>query len=146
MTEEGCICTLYYVTWLGNSTYSNLIFKIQKLVRIILKTRNMDSCCPLFRQLNILPLHSQYIFSLSMLVVKNFNIYKLNTVIHSVNIRQGSQLHFPANKLPEVQKVVYYSRIRIFNNLPQSIMNLLIDIMKFKQALKGFFLLVHFFP
>jgi len=30
-----------------------------------------DSCRPLFRKLNILPIYSQYIFSLSAFVVKN---------------------------------------------------------------------------
>jgi hypothetical protein len=38
-----------------NSTYSNLIFKIQKRTfRIIMKARNTDSYCPLFRLLNII--------------------------------------------------------------------------------------------
>jgi hypothetical protein len=113
-----------------NSTYSNLIFKIQKrIVRIIMKARNKDSCHPLFRQLNILPLYSQYIFS----------------AIHGINTRQGSHLHFPTNKLAKVQKGVYYSGIRIYNNLPLSIRNLQNDIIRFKQALKRFLLTGSFY-
>jgi hypothetical protein len=47
----------------GNSTYSNLIFKIKKrIVRIIVKARNRESFRPLFRQLNILPLYSLYCY------------------------------------------------------------------------------------
>jgi hypothetical protein len=42
-----------------------------------MKARNRDSCCPLFRVLNILPFSSQYIFSLSMFVVKNMDIFIL---------------------------------------------------------------------
>jgi hypothetical protein len=137
----------YGLIFWGNSNYSNLIFKIRKrIVRIIMKTRNKGSYHALFRQSNILALHSQYIFSLSMLIVKNLNIYKFNTAKHNTNTRQGSRLHSPTNKTAEVQKGVYYSEIRIFNNLPQSIRNLLSDIIKFKQLLICFVLLVHFIP
>jgi hypothetical protein len=49
----------YGIIVCGNSTYSNLIFKIQKrTVRIIMKARNEDSCHPLFRLLNILPFYN----------------------------------------------------------------------------------------
>jgi hypothetical protein len=83
------------VIFRGNWTQSTLIFKIQKqTVRIIMKGRNKDSCCPLFRQLNILPLHSQYILSLSMLMDKNLNIHKFNSAKHSINTRQRSHLYF----------------------------------------------------
>jgi hypothetical protein len=60
--------------------------------------------------------------------------------------RQGPDFHFPSNKLVNVQKGVYYSGIKIFNNLPYGIKNLSSDVIKFKLALKRFFLLVHFIP
>jgi hypothetical protein len=44
-----------------------------------------------------------------------------------------------------VQEGVYYSGIRIFNNLPQSIRNLSSDVINFKQALKRFLLLGSFY-
>jgi hypothetical protein len=44
-----------------------------------------------------------------------------------------------------MQKIVNYSGIRIFNNLPQSTRHLSSDV-NFKQALKSFFFLVHFIP
>jgi hypothetical protein len=44
-----------------------------------------------------------------------------------------------------VQKGVNYSRIRIFNNLPQSIRDLSSDVINFKQALKKFLLLGPFY-
>jgi hypothetical protein len=110
-----------------------------------MKARNKDSCRPLFRHLNILPLYSQYIFSVSIFVVKNSDIFKFNSAIHSINTRQGFDLHFPSNKLAKVQKGVYYSGIKIFNNLPQGIRNVLNDITKFKQALKDFLLAGSFY-
>jgi hypothetical protein len=69
----------YGIIFWGNSTYSNLIYKIKKrTVRIIMKARNTDSCRPLFRLLNILLFYSQYIFSVSMFVVKNRDIFILS--------------------------------------------------------------------
>jgi len=46
-----------------------------------------DSGHPLFMKLNILPLYSQYIFSLSTFVVKNTDASKSNSEIHSINTR-----------------------------------------------------------
>jgi len=44
----------------GNSSYSKSIFKIQKrMLCVIMSYGRRDSCCELFRQLNILPLKSQ---------------------------------------------------------------------------------------
>jgi hypothetical protein len=38
---------------------------------------NMESCHELLKKLNILPLHSQYILSLLLCVVKNVNMFKV---------------------------------------------------------------------
>jgi hypothetical protein len=110
-----------------------------------MKARNKDSCCPLFRLLNILPYYSQYIFSVSIFVVKNTDIFILNSDIHSIHTRQGLYLHHPTCKLTKVQKGVSYSGIRIFNNLSQNIKNLSSDVNKFKYALKKFLLMGSFY-
>ena len=42
--------------------HSVKVFKIQKrIIRIITNSNRYDTCCPLFKQLGILPLPSQYI-------------------------------------------------------------------------------------
>jgi len=59
---------------LGNSPHSNSIFKLQKkIIRIIMDVGIRDSCREFFKTLNILPLISQYIFSLLLfvLIIKN---------------------------------------------------------------------------
>jgi hypothetical protein len=49
----------------GDSVHSELIFKIQKRVmRITTNSNRRDSCRQLYKQLQILPLKSQYIFAL----------------------------------------------------------------------------------
>jgi len=60
--------------------HSVKVFKIQKrIIRIITNSNRYDICRPLFKQLGILPLPSQYIFSILLFVVKNKNLFQLNS-------------------------------------------------------------------
>jgi hypothetical protein len=86
-----------------------------------MKVGNRDSCCPLFKALNILPCFSQYIFSISIFVVKNMDKFVTYSDIHGIHTRQGLDLHYPNCKLTKVQKRLSFTSIRIFNNLPLSI-------------------------
>ena len=99
-----------------------------------------ESCQELLKQLNILPLHSQYILSLLLFVVKNINMLQRNSMFHSINTRHCSDLHLPSVDLTEVQKAVYHSGIKIFNCLPTRIKGFSKDVRKCKSALKVFLL------
>jgi hypothetical protein len=101
------------------------------------------SCRKLFKKLNIFPLHSQYILSLSLFVVKNIDKFKSNFEVYSINTRHRFDLFPPTAKLSKFQKGVYYSGIKIFNHLPQSIKHLSGNVKKLKGALKKFNV-VHF--
>ena len=75
-----CIHTFNYELWDnflgGNQPYSDKIFKIQeRVIRIITHSRMRDSCRELFKKLEILPLYSQYIFSISIFVIKNKHLF-----------------------------------------------------------------------
>ena len=105
-----------------------------------MKVDNRVSCRELFKKLNILPLHSQYILSLLLFVVKNMDLYTINFDVHSINTRDRSDLHFPSVKLTKYKKGVYYSGIKMFNSLPQSIKKLAGNMKKFKLTLKKFLL------
>ena len=62
----------YGITFWGNSSHSEEIFKIQKrIIRIIMNSSKNVSCQQLFKELNILPIQSQYIFSIILFVIKN---------------------------------------------------------------------------
>jgi len=131
----------YGITFWGNCTYSNIIFKIQKrVIRIMMNVGNRESCRELLKNLNILPLHSQYILSLVLFVVKNLNMFKSNSVVHTINTRNSSDLYLPSVHLSKVQKGVYYSGIKVFNCLPSRIKSLSGDVRKFKSALKRYLL------
>jgi hypothetical protein len=97
-----------------------------------------NSCREIFKELDILPLHSQYIFSLLLFVVKNADMLKPSSEVHTVDTQHGSDLHPPLTNLTKLQKGVFYSGIKIFNCLPQNIKNLSNDVKKFRLALKGF--------
>jgi len=52
--------------------------------------RNRYSCHQLFTNLKILPLKSQYIFPLLLVVAKNRDLYESNSEIHNINTRFNS--------------------------------------------------------
>jgi len=57
---------------------------------------NRVSCHELFKKLNILALHSQYILSLLVFVVKNIDEFTTNSDVHTINTRHKSDLHPPS--------------------------------------------------
>ena len=62
----------YGIIFWGNLPLNNVIFKAQKrIIRTMTNSSNSASCRQLFKRLGILPLQSQYIFSVVWFVVKN---------------------------------------------------------------------------
>jgi len=75
-----------------------------------------------------------------MFVVKNEDIFKTNSEVHSFNTRSNYDLHIPVANLAVFQKGVCYAGIKIYNLLPPTLKQLPYDILKFKAALKIFLL------
>jgi len=96
-----------------------------------------DSCRHLFKQLQILTLPSQYIFSLLVFVAKNRDLFLSNSEIHDINTRYNYDLRLPTTNLTLVQKGVLYSGSRIYNHLPLNIKILSNDLKHFKSKLKS---------
>jgi hypothetical protein len=132
---------VYGIIFWGSLPLSETIFKLQKrIVRIMMNVDNRQSCRDLLKKLSILPLHSQYILSLALFVVKNMDRFKKNSEIHSINTHHKQDLFLPTTKLSKYQRGAYYSGIQIFNHLPQSIKCLSGNVKKkFKTALKNLF-------
>ena len=109
----------YGIIFWGNSCHSEEIFKIQKkIIKIITNSSKNASCRQQFKDLNILPIQSQYIFSILLFVTKNKDQFLFNTQVHKINIRQTSDLYGPTANLAIYQKGVYYSGMKIYNHLP----------------------------
>jgi len=94
------------------------------------------SCRNLFRRLEILPFVSQYIFSLMLFVVKNKNLFILNSESYTKSTRQFNNFYQPVTNLTIYQREVYYMGIKIFNNLPPYIKEISNNIRKFEICLK----------
>jgi hypothetical protein len=94
----------------------------------------------LFKDLNILPIKSQCLFSILLFVTKNKDQFLSKSQVHKINTRQTSDLYVPTANLAVYQKSVYYSGIKIYNHLPRTIKELSGDKNKFKLALKRYLL------
>jgi hypothetical protein len=131
----------YGIIFWGSSYLSNNIFKIQKrAIRILTNKCKHDSCRQLYKQLQILTLPAQYIFSLLMFVIKHMDFFPSNFEIHDQNTRYKHNLHFPTTNLTLTQKGVLYSGIKVFNHLPMYIKSLSKNPKHFKTELKNFLL------
>ena len=136
----------YGIIFWGNSPHSEEIFKIQKrIIRIIMNSSKNASCWQQFKDLSILPIQSQYIFSIHLFVTKNKDQFLSNSQVHQINTRQTSDLYLPTAKSAIHQKGVYYSGIKIYNHLPTAIKDLSGYKNKFKLALKRNLLLNSFY-
>jgi hypothetical protein len=123
----------------GNTLYSNNIFKLQKrVIRIITNSRNRDSCRELFKELNILPFYSQYIFSLLTFIIDNMSLFKLNSDLHNFNTTGKIGLHFLQPRLSIYSNDVYYMGMKTFNHLHSFIKKLSDNKNQFKSILKSF--------
>jgi len=126
----------YRIIFWGNSSYSDDIFKIQK--RIIMNSSRNASCRQLFKDLNILPIQSQYIYSIILFVTKHKDQFLSNSQVHKINTRQTFDLYVPTANLTIYQRGIYYSGIKIYNHLPTAIKDLSDDKNKFKLAKKRY--------
>jgi hypothetical protein len=97
-----------------------------------------ESSRDLFKQLNILPLKSQYIFSLLRFVVKNRAVFLAIKECHKINTRQAVNLHLCQVNLTTYRNGVYYSGVKIFNGLPTKPKEISDNPKKFKSMLKEF--------
>ena len=109
-----------------------------------MNARNRDSCHQLFKDLKILPLKLQYIFSL-LFATKNRDLYESNSEIHNINARFISDLHTPATNLTTLQKGPFYFGIKVFNHLPTSIKNTFHDLNQFRSILNSFHIINSFY-
>jgi hypothetical protein len=110
-----------FLFW-GHFLDSAKIFRLQKNIsRIMWGCRSGDSFIHLFMKLKIVPLPSQYIFSLLLFLIKNRNQYPVNSEIRHINTRQHSNFHQPLPSLTKCQKGTYYLDIKVYNGLPSCI-------------------------
>ena len=92
------------------------------------------------QKLNILPIQSQYIFSILLFVTKNKDQFLSNSQANKINTRHTSDLYIPTANLAIYKKGIYYSGIKIYNHPPTAIKDVSGDKNKLKLALKRYLL------
>jgi hypothetical protein len=70
------------------------------------------SCRQLFKDINILPIQSQHIYSILSFVTKNKDQFLSNSQVYKINTKQTSDLYVPTANLTIYQKGVYYQEVR----------------------------------
>jgi hypothetical protein len=95
--------------------------------------------------MKILPLCSQYIYSLMQYIVNNIHLFTRNTEVHNTDTRQNINLFPLSTSFTKVQKGAYYSGIKIYNHLPWELKQLSNDQKSFGFALKRFLYANYFY-
>jgi hypothetical protein len=95
--------------------------------------------------LKILPLYSQYIFYVSLFVVKNKEMFKFNSETHSVCTRHKTDMYPPLLQLRKSQKGVYFCGIKMAIACLEVWRSWSHDVREFKNALKRFYLVGSFY-
>jgi hypothetical protein len=71
-------------------------------------------------------------------LLHNIEMYVPNCSVHDLNTRNKLKLHTPTVNLTLRQKGVYYASIRVFNKLPKSIADLVLDMKRFIVSLEKY--------
>jgi hypothetical protein len=122
-TEDGFFAyfhsiTDYRLTFWRNSPHSTKTVKIQKnIIRITTGYRSKDSFRHLSKNLKILPLQSQYILSLLLLLANTKNKFKINSDDHHINTRQKCNFHQRPTNLSLYQRGVYSTISHTVSNI-----------------------------
>jgi hypothetical protein len=91
----------------------------------------MDSYRDAFKNLHILPLKSQYIYSLLLFIVNNGVLYHTVSYIHDIRTRFNFDWFQPHSHLTLYQKGLYYSGVKLFNSFPLNVKQLAHNIVQF---------------
>jgi len=84
----------YGIIFWGNSSHSEEIFKVQKrIIRLIMNLSKYACCRQLFKELNILPVPSQYIISVLLFLTKNKDQFMTSSQMHKITTQQTFDLY-----------------------------------------------------
>jgi hypothetical protein len=97
----------YGIIFWGRASKVTKLFTLQKRIRIITDKRPRNSCREALRKMEILTLHSQYLYSLIIFTVENNNQSSFNKDIHLHNTRHNTNIHLPIVNLSTKRAPIY---------------------------------------
>ena len=104
----------YGIIFWGNSSHSAEIFKVQKrIIRIIMNLSKNASCRQWSRELNILPVPSQYILSLLLFITKNKGQFMTSSQMHRITTRKLLICTYPQQTWQYTKKVFITKESRL---------------------------------
>jgi hypothetical protein len=84
----------YGIIFGGRSSNANKLFILQKKIfRIVTNSGIRESCREAFKNMQIMTMYSQYIFSLILFTVKNKHLFTPNKEIRKYKTRNNTNLH-----------------------------------------------------
>lgn len=135
----------YGIIFWANNSYAKGIFRIQKrAIRILCNLGARDSCRQSFRDLQIMPLMTLFIFNSVIFAKRYFDNFKLNNQVHSYSTRRQNNIHVSYRRTTQAGKSVYHTTVDLFNNLPSSLKNIK-NFDKFKAEAKKYFKMQSFY-
>jgi hypothetical protein len=92
---------------------SKLFILQKRIIRIITNTGVRESCREAFKNMEIMTLYFQYIFSLILFAVKNKHLFISNNEIHTYKTRNYLNFHLPTINLAKFDKGPYISGTKV---------------------------------
>lgn len=112
----------YGIIFWGISPHASRLFKLQKrAVRNIVGATRIQSCKPIFKKLNLLPLPCIYIYEVLVYVKNNLTEFTSNNDLHSHDTRNKMNLVIPDHTLSLYEKGPQFVGIKCFNKLPDDL-------------------------
>lgn len=121
------------IIW-GNSTDQNRAFVAQKkCIRAIYGLQPDDSCRPIFKKLDLLPLPSLYILEICLFVRRHIELFTRASDIHSRSRRDPYRLTLDVlPRLAKYNKNCMFMCVRVYNKIPNEFKMLNIRLFKIK--------------
>lgn len=126
----GSLLRYGLIMW-GNSTTINRVFILQKkCIRSIYGVGQLESCRPLFKQLNILALPSLYIFEILLFAKKHPNLFTTKREVCNFNTRYPYRLRVHPRTTTCFSANSFSMCVKLFNLLPNCVQNMTINTFK----------------
>ncbi|XP_054289739.1 uncharacterized protein LOC129005016 [Macrosteles quadrilineatus] len=127
---------MYGIVLWGHSPACHEILLLQKkAVRVITSKGPREHCRPIFKELGILTVVSQYVLNILVLLKENLSDFVTRGDRHEYGIRRAHDLDMPRCRLSHTLRRYPRSAIKIYNSLPNHLRNL--DGTAFKSELKN---------
>ena len=101
------------IFWGSTSSMLKVFLTQKKILKAMLGISSRSCCRKWFKELEILPIRSLYIYSLMLFVVDNMHYFQSNSTVHEINTKYKNQLHIPSVRLSAIQRSTIYSAVGI---------------------------------